>query len=87
MDALVDDGFVETLPEGLRAAHAVFRNYGFYISSSRSERLRLLEAATPVSAPAGEVLVESGYAGIDFPFERVPLETPARPQVYIVSAS
>ena len=62
MDAIVDDGFFETLPESLRPAHDVLRNYGFYIGSTPIERLSLLEAATPVSARPGQVLMESGYA-------------------------
>lgn len=61
MDMLVDDGFVESLPEDQRAAHGVLRNYGFYLESSPGQRRELLEASEPAAAADGQVLMEAGY--------------------------
>jgi CRP/FNR family transcriptional regulator len=62
MDMLVDDGFVETLPESQRLAHDVLRNYGFYLSSSVRQRRELLEAAVPEGVPEGRLMMEAGYS-------------------------
>lgn len=59
---LVDDGFVETLPESQRLAHDVLRNYGFYLSSSVRQRRELLEAAVPEGVSEGRLMMEAGYS-------------------------
>lgn len=68
MDALVRDGFVETLERGLQGLHDVLQHYGFYQNSSPSQRLELLAIASPVSAADGEILLEAGYSCRDVLF-------------------
>ena len=62
MDAVVRDGFVETLREEQQRLHAVLQHYGFYQSSSPSQRMELLAAASPVAAEDGQSLLEAGYS-------------------------
>ncbi len=62
MDAMVEDGFAETLNSCHRFAHEVLRKYGFYVNSDPEQRLELLEAAKPVEAGDGRPLLETGYS-------------------------
>jgi CRP/FNR family transcriptional regulator len=62
MDAMVEDGFAETLDSRYRFAHEVLKNYGFYINSDPGQRMELLAAASPVEAGDGQTLLEAGYA-------------------------
>ena len=68
MDAAVRDGFVETLHEEQRRLHEVLQHYGFYQGSSPSQRVQLLDAASPVTAPDGQSLLEAGYSCRDIVF-------------------
>ncbi len=62
MDAVVRDGFVETLEQGQQRLHGVLQRYGFYQNSTPSQRLELLAVASPVSAADGQPLLEAGYS-------------------------
>jgi CRP/FNR family transcriptional regulator len=62
MDAMVDDRFAETLESRHRLAHEVLRQYSFYINSDAGQRVELLDAANPVKAEDGHLLLEAGYA-------------------------
>ena len=68
MDALARDGFVETLGQEQRQRHAVLQHYGFYQSSSSSQRMELLGVASNVSAADGQSLLEAGYSCRDVLF-------------------
>ena len=61
MDAMVDDRFAETLESRHRLAHEVLRQYSFYINSDAGQRVELLDAANPVKAEDGHLLLEAGY--------------------------
>lgn len=68
MDAVVRDGFVETLEQEQQALHEVFQHYGFYRNSTPSQRVELLAVASPVSAEDGQPLLEAGYSCRDVLF-------------------
>ena len=68
MDAVVRDGFVETLEEEQRLHHEVLQHYGFYQNSTPSQRMELLAVASPVSAEDGQSLLEAGYSCRDVVF-------------------
>lgn len=68
MDAVVRDGFVETLDKEQQALHEVLRHYGFYQNSSASQRMVLLAAASPVAVDDGQSLLETGYSCRDVLF-------------------
>ena len=62
MDAVVRDGFVETLEQEQQVLHDVLQHYGFYQNSTPSQRMELLAVARPVSAGDGQSLLEAGYS-------------------------
>ena len=62
MDAVVRDGFVETLEPEQQVLHEVLQNYGFYRNSTPSQRMDLLAVASPVSAADGQTILETGYS-------------------------
>ena len=68
MDAVVRDGFVETLEQEQQSLHEVLRHYGFYQNSTPSQRMEILAAASPVSAADGQSLLEAGYSCRDVLF-------------------
>lgn len=68
MDAVVRDGFVETLEQEQRQLHEVLQHYGFYQNSTPSQRMELLAVANPVSAAGGQCLLEAGYSCRDVLF-------------------
>lgn len=68
MDAVVRDGFVETLGQEQRGLHEVLQHYGFYQNSTASQRNELLAAAGPVLAADGQSLLEAGYSCRDVLF-------------------
>ena len=68
MDAVVRDGFVETLNAQQRCLHEVLQHYGFYQNSSPSQRVNLLAAAHPVTAHDGQLMLEAGYTCRDIVF-------------------
>lgn len=68
MDAVVRDGFAETLEQDLQKLHDVLQHYGFYQNSTPSQRLELLAVASPVSAADGQALLEAGYSCRDVVF-------------------
>lgn len=82
MDAMVDDRFAETLEIRHRLAHEVLRQYSFYINSDAGQRVELLDAANPVKADDGHLLLEAGYACQD-----IVLVGRGRIRVYITGES
>jgi CRP/FNR family transcriptional regulator len=62
MDAVVRDGFVDTLEQEQQLRHHVLQHYGFYQNSTPSQRMELLAVASPVSAEDGQCLLEAGYS-------------------------
>jgi CRP/FNR family transcriptional regulator len=68
MDVAVRDGFVETLQEEQQRLHEVLQHYGFYQSSSPSQRMELLAAARPVAAEDRQSLLEANYSCRDVVF-------------------
>ena len=68
MDAVVRDGFVETLEQAQRLQHEVLQHYGFYQNSTPAQRMELLAVASPVSAEDGQSLLEAGYSCRDVLF-------------------
>ena len=68
MDAVVRDGFVETLEQEQRPLHGVLQHYGFYRNSTPSQRVELLAVVSPVSAADGQSLLEAGYSCRDVLF-------------------
>ena len=68
MDAVVRDGFVETLEPEQQLRHHVLQHYGFYQNSNPSQRMEILAAASPVAAADGEALLEAGYSCRDVLF-------------------
>lgn len=68
MDAVVRDGFLDTLGQQQQPLHRVLRHYGFYQNSTPSQRMELLAAASPVAAGDGKPLLEAGYSCRDVLF-------------------
>lgn len=68
MDAVVRDGFVETLELEQQRLHATLRHYGFYQNSTPEQRMELLAVAGPMSAVDGQSLLEAGYSCRDVLF-------------------
>jgi CRP/FNR family transcriptional regulator len=68
MDAVVRDGFVESLEQGQQPLHGVLQHYGFYQNSTPSQRAELLAIASPVAVGDGESLLEAGYSCRDVLF-------------------
>jgi CRP/FNR family transcriptional regulator len=82
MDAVVRDGFVETLEKEQQLRHHVLQHYGFYQNSTPSQRMELLAVASPVSAEDGQSLLEAGYSCRD-----VLLVGDGRLRVYVTGES
>jgi CRP/FNR family transcriptional regulator len=82
MDAVVRDGFVETLEHEQRLRHDVLQHYGFYQNSNSSQRLELLAVASPVSVADRQSLLEAGYSCRD-----VLLVGDGRLRVYVTGES
>ncbi len=68
MDALVRDGFVDTLEQKLHGLHEVLQHYGFYRNSTPAQRMELLAVANSLSADDGQTLLEAGYSCRDVLF-------------------
>ena len=79
---LVDDGFVETLSSGHRAAHDILSNYDFYLRSDVRQRHQLFDIAEPVDFPDSHVLMEAGLC-----CEKVILLGKGRLRVYLTGES
>ena len=62
MDGIVDDRFADTLDSRQRRAHEVLGKYSFYVNSDAGQRIELLDAAHPVEAGDGQLVLEAGYA-------------------------
>lgn len=82
MDAVVRDGFVETLQEEQRQLHEVLQYYGFYQNSTPAQRMELLAAASPITVGDGQHLLETGYSCRD-----VVLVGTGRLRVYVTGES